>query len=381
MNKRFSARLGLAALITPAVAVPAVTAAPVQATGLDSDVSSAAADVDLGTLQSCTAVFGLTKQNSRTVSFDVEGPLASSIEIGENLVPVYEYVDTNTSQTAHCRLEIGWDPTVPLWSVTDASQVDLTDDTWDDDPDQFAENFVEGFFLFGIPAPIALELDRLMVGGSRAQFLLPMNGAGTQPASPTPPSPESIMLVPADSSVSAETISYDPAVPESTTIMTRTSDVLILFGGDPQPDYLEAIFDSMDALFARLLPSLSEPLQSELDSHLENLRADFSCINNFSPDLFTAVREAFANSVFWEAAVDAGVEDELAFGGEASGCDALSFALFAASIDLVADSRVIEVTAGTLPATGFGSTEVIIAAFFALATGGALAATRRRRLL
>jgi LPXTG-motif cell wall-anchored protein len=378
MNKRFSARLGLAALITPAVAVPAVTAAPVQATGLDSDVSSAAADVDLGTLQSCTAVFGLSKQNSRTVSFDVKGPLASSIEIGENLVPVYEYVDTDTSQTAHCRMEIGWDPTVPLWSVTDASQVDLTDDTWDDDPDQFAENFVEGFFLFGIPAPIALELDRLMVGGSRAQFLLPMNGAGTQPASPTPPSPESIMLVPADSSVSAETISYDPAVPESTTIMTGTSDVLIFFGGDPQPDYLEAIFDSMDALFARLLPSLSEPLQSELDSILENLRAGGGCIN-FSPDLFTAVREAFANSVFWEAAVDAGVEDELELGD--IGCDLLLFAFFAASIDLVADSRVIEVTAGTLPATGFGSTEVIIAAFFALATGGALAATRRRRLL
>ncbi len=377
MNKRFSARLGLAALITPAVAVPAVTAAPVQATGLDSDVSSAAADVDLGTLQSCTAVFGLTKENSRTVSFDVEGPLASSIEIGENLVPVYEYVDTNTSQTAHCRLEIGWDPTVPLWSVTDASQVDLTVDTWADDLN-LAENFVEGFFFPGIPAVIALELDRLMVGGSRAQFLLPVNGAGTEPAIPTPPSPESIMLVPADSSVSAETISYDPAVPESTTIMTGTSDVLLVFGGDPQPDYLEAIFDSVDALLARLLPSLSEPLQSELDSHVEDLLDEFGCID-FSPDLSAAVREAFANSVLWEAAVDAGVEDELYFGD--TGCEMFLFVFVAASLDLVADSRVIEVTAGTLPDTGFGSSEVVLAAFFALATGGALSATRRRRLL
>jgi LPXTG-motif cell wall-anchored protein len=135
----------------------------------------------------------------------------------------------------------------------------------------------------------------------------------------------------------------------------------------------------MDAQFARLLPSLSEPLQSELDSHLEYLRADFGCID-FSPDLFAAVREAFANSVFWEAAVDAGVEDELYMGGS-TGCETFLFSVFAASLDLVADSRVIEVTAGTLPDTGFGSSEVVLAAFFALATGGALSATRRRRLL
>lgn len=378
MHKRLSARLGLAALITPAVAVPAVTAAPVQATGLDSDVSSAAADVDLGTLQSCTAVFGLTKENSRTVSFDVKGPLASSIEIGENLVPVYEYVNPDTSETAHCRMEIGWDPTVPLWSVTDASQVDLTDDTWDDDPDQFAESFVEGFFLGGFPAVYALEIDRLMVGGSRAQFLLPLNGATTVPAATTPPSPESIILVPADSTVSAETISYDPAVPESTTIMTGTSD---FFSEETAAD--PAFRDAFDALFARLLPSLSAPLQTELDALLDFDLVNLSCDNvAVSDELLTAFRAAAANSVFWEAVVDAGIEDQLQFADvSADACILLVLGVFATGIDLVADSRVIEVTAGSLPATGFGSSEVVLAAFFALATGGALAATRRRRLL
>ena len=71
--------------------------------------SGNAAAVDVGTLEGCTAHFGLTKANSSVLLFDetVTGPLTPAPVIGDGITPVATITFADTS-TYTCILEPAW---------------------------------------------------------------------------------------------------------------------------------------------------------------------------------------------------------------------------------------------------------------------------------
>jgi hypothetical protein len=104
-----AAALGLTTAAAPVLADVA-TAAPTDTTDSTADYSPQT----IGTYESCSAYFGLSKSNSNLASFDVvnntTGPdpvIANSQQAGPTLVPVVTLTDASNN-TFECTPELGW---------------------------------------------------------------------------------------------------------------------------------------------------------------------------------------------------------------------------------------------------------------------------------
>ena len=376
MRIKNSLRLGLGALVVPA-SLPLIDATPVEATDADSEGHMSTATVDLGTLQSCTANFSLTKENSRYVSFDLTGPLADEVVLGEDLVPVWVCDDGGTE--SYCEMEPAWNPESPPFIPTDASSVDFSPpfDFSVGAPGLINSDAVE-FFMVGFDIPvIGLELDGLFQPGTRAQYLIPL-----PPEEPTPATAGDgghIRLVPATADLTEDMLIYDPALPTAVTyVMDLGSDVF----------EWDVVSEELSAIVTELFSDADASVRAEVASYVAALAgasADgFSpCETGFSADVWEAFRERAAHPVFWEAVQDAGREDDLYLQIllPTGVCETVTIlGLLAAMNNLNIDSRLVPVSVGTLPATGVGSTGLVAVSGAALLAGAVLIAGRRRRM-
>jgi LPXTG-motif cell wall-anchored protein len=379
MRIKNSLRLGLGALVVPA-SLPLIDATPVQATDADSEGHMSTATVDLGTLQSCTANFSLTKENSRYVSFDLTGPLADEVVLGEDLVPVWVYDDGGTE--SYCEMEPAWNPESPPFIPTDASSVDFSPpfDFSVGAPGLINSDAVE-FFMVGSDIPvIGLELDGLFQPGTRAQYLIPL-----PPKEPTPATAGDgghIRLVPATADLTEDMLIYDPALPTAFTyLFSLASDDLFA--------NWDVVSEELGAIVTELFSDADASVRAEVASYVAAL-ATFDpvdgaelCVTEFSADVWEAFRERAAHPVFWEAVQDAGREDDLYLEIllPTGVCETVTIlGLLAAMNNLNIDSRLVPVSVGTLPATGVGSTGLVAVSGVALLAGAVLIAGRRRRM-
>ena len=99
-----AASLGLASVVAPVVTSPA-TAQPVEGPGpiQPSTISPP------GTYQPCTAYFGLTKDNSDLLSFEVDNinnAVSPTPAIGTDIVPILTVTDG--TQSIDCVPDLGW---------------------------------------------------------------------------------------------------------------------------------------------------------------------------------------------------------------------------------------------------------------------------------
>ena len=171
---RAFARMSLGTLLVPVTGAGLLHGSPAQATsgegveGAIADPGTDPADIDLGSLGSCTAMFGLTKQNSRYISFDVQGSLAGRAAPGEDIIPVFEFVNPSTSEFDHCIMTEAWEPEVPVWDLTDSDDLDFVTGTPADLTfGMLNEGTIEEFFLGSSEAADdVLRVERLFDPGT-----------------------------------------------------------------------------------------------------------------------------------------------------------------------------------------------------------------------
>lgn len=350
--------------------------------GATTDPGTDPAEIDLGSLGSCTAIFGLNKATSRYVSFDVQGSLADSAVVGDDLIPVFEFVNPVTSEFDHCIMEEGWDPEVPVWDVTDPDDLDFVAD----DPAELSfavlnEGTVEEFFLGSSgSADSVLRVERLVDGGTRRQFLLPLDVSEQyQPAAPAEEEEvERILLVPSpDFALDLGDIVYDPSIPANTSA----------YEDDGQVATLEILATGIELV--RTLLATTSSNDADLLAEYDALMADLiafgpgNCSQEPPEEFLLEAIRATANPVFLTALLDAGVMvDYISY--DAPPVDYCleihAVTIVAGFASEVTDSRVMTVTAGVLPATGVDTADMFALASAVLAVGSAIVLVRRRRL-
>lgn len=349
--------------------------------GATTDPGTDPAEIDLGSLGSCTAIFGLNKATSRYVSFDVQGSLADSAVVGDDLIPVFEFVNPVTSEFDHCIMEEGWDPELPVWDVTDPDDLDFVAD----DPAELSfavlnEGTVEEFFLGSSgSADSVLRVERLVDGGTRRQFLLPLDVPNQyQPAAPAEEEEaERILLVPSpDFAFDLGDIVYDPSIPANTSA----------YEDDGQVATLEILATGIELV--RTLLATTSSNDADLLAEFDALMADLvafgpgNCSQEPTEEFLLEAIRATANPAFVQALVDDGVlVDYVSYlDPPVDYCLEIHVAAIIAGFAAeVTDSRVMTVTAGELPATGVDTADLFAMASAALAVGTVIVLVRRRR--
>lgn len=368
-------RVGLGAVVVPA-SLPLVDVSPVQATDADSEGHLSTATVDPDTLGSCTANFSLTKQNSRLVSFEVKGSLASDAVVGEDLIPVWVYDDGGT--TAHCRMEAAWNPEATAFIPTTVGSVDFSTFDFLSTPGAgiLASDSVEAFWFDSPPGVVSAELDNLVTPVVRTQYLVPSPQVQDLGVATTGEDGH-VLLVPVTAGVTEDSISYDPTVPTA---------VDYSFGLSPAPEQLAALLEEIERMMTDFFSGADSALRAEAAAYVASLRSGGIDCDNYpvSEEFALAFRESVANPVFWEGVQDANRVGDLyfasGFSSPTGACNTIFYlAQIGAAVNLSTDERVVEVTAGTLPATGFGATDTTALAVAALFAWVVITASQRRR--
>lgn len=379
--------IGLGAVVVPASATPLLAPSLAQATDGASDGHVAPSNVDLGTLQSCTENFSLNKQNSRLISFDVKGPLASTIAIGTDVTPVFAY--DNAGTTAYCEMKPAWNPVTPDYDVSGLTSMDT-----------FMPNSgSRACFLFNCSSGTAM-FDGLVANPSRTQFLIPAPSFLGFTAASESTLPR-IILVPKSSSLTESQLVYDGAIPAVEYILNSVDpedvfSALLTHGISLVRTKLATIDPDVLTTFDDVVPDdFSTFLGSPTDDN--NLCVGPLVIDNSGDltDFGAALIRTISHSVLHDMLLDptSALFAGSVFGDKESGFDTCDYILIAALFnglaDDIVDRSIIEVmtvgptttttAAPVLPDTGSDASNLLVAAGIAVAAGGALTFARRRR--
>jgi LPXTG-motif cell wall-anchored protein len=121
MNRSVAGGMAVSAIFSPLVAGGTSQAQAPEGRASEPDALHTSGVVDIGTLQTCTAHFGLTKYNSSVVQFEetVTGPLTPAPAINEDITPVATITFADSS-TVTCIL-------VPAWTDLASFETFFTD--------------------------------------------------------------------------------------------------------------------------------------------------------------------------------------------------------------------------------------------------------------
>lgn len=121
MNRSVAGGMAVSAIFSPLVAGGTSQAQAPEGRASEPDALHTSGVVDIGTLQTCTAHFGLTKYNSSVVVFDetITGPLTPAPAIDEGITPVATITFADSS-TVTCIL-------VPAWTDLASFETFFTD--------------------------------------------------------------------------------------------------------------------------------------------------------------------------------------------------------------------------------------------------------------
>lgn len=109
MNRSVAGGMAITAVFSPLVAGGSSQAQAPEGRASEPDALRASGIIDIDTLQTCTAHFGLTKYNSSVVQFEetVTGPLTPAPAINAGITPVATITFADSS-TVTCILEPAW---------------------------------------------------------------------------------------------------------------------------------------------------------------------------------------------------------------------------------------------------------------------------------
>lgn len=121
MNRSVVGGMAISAVFSPLVAGGTSQAQAPEGRASEPDALRTSGVVDIGTLETCTAHFGLTKYNSSVVVFDetVTGPLTPAPAINAGITPVATITFADSS-TYTCKL-------VPAWTDLASFEIFFTD--------------------------------------------------------------------------------------------------------------------------------------------------------------------------------------------------------------------------------------------------------------
>lgn len=296
-------------LAATAALAPFVAAGTGQAQAPDGQAPDAASQrasgiapaVDVGTLEGCTAHFGLTKANSSMILFDetVTGPLTPAPVIGDGITPVATITFADTS-TYTCVLE-------PAWTDEETFEAFFPSDS-----DPFGYNFgrypgLTGYLLPG-------------TGVGQAQFFALFSGCAEC----------------ADVDGVELELVVDPSFGEQFTVTyTPSFDPLTPLDGE---------FENLDAYEALLLAGVRSDLPEGVREAFDALLADDSCTDT--------------DDVALEAALFALQKDPPIIEDSTAACDLASVALLSEIFDQQVDDNTVDVLIESLevPVTSGPST-------------------------